>query len=325
MLLAIFLGLLIIFFLAGVGVPYAIGGTSIIGMILQSGIENINYAVIAQKMVGGVNNFTLLAIPFFLLAGKLMNVGTITKRIFKFANYIVGWIPGGLAHANILASIVFAGMSGSAVADAAGLGTIEIEAMQEAGFDMEFSAGITAASSTIGPIIPPSVPLIVFGVAGGVSIVKLLVAGVLPGLLMGTSLMIIVYVYSVKRGYPKTAFPGWKSFLKSGCEAFLPLMTPVILIGGILGGIFTPTEAASVASLYAFMLTFFIYREMKMKDLVTIFREVIVETSVILFIVAASSLYGYLLVKARIPMIIMNNIMEVTKNPYLVLIILNFF
>jgi tripartite ATP-independent transporter DctM subunit len=325
MIIAVFLGLLILFFLMGVGVSYAIGGTSVIVMILQSGIGGISYGTIAQKMVAGINNFTLLAIPFFLLAGKLMNTGSITKKIFRFANYVVGWIPGGLGHANVVASIIFAGMSGSAVADAAGLGTIEMEAMEDAGFDTDFSAAITAASSTIGPIIPPSIPLIMFGVAGSVSITKLLVAGIIPGLLMGVALMVMVFFMALRRNYPRARFPGLKNFLKCAVDAFFPLLTPVILIGGILGGIFTATEAAAVASLYAFILTFFIYREITIADLVRVCKEVIRETAVILMIVGASSLYGFLLIKTRIPMILMNGILDITQNPVLVLLILNAF
>jgi tripartite ATP-independent transporter DctM subunit len=155
-----------------------------------------------------------------------MNTGSITKKIFRFANYVVGWILGGLGHANVVASIIFAGMSGSAVADAAGIGTIEIEAMLDAGFDKDFSAGITAASSTIGPIIPPSIPLVIFGVAGGVSINKLLVAGIIPGLIMGIFLMVWVFFVSIKRKYPITRFPGWKAFMQCAIDAFFPLLTP---------------------------------------------------------------------------------------------------
>ena len=166
MLLAIFVGLLLILFLIGVAVPYALGITAVVGMLYSGSFGVTEMGTVAMRMATGVNSFTLLAIPFFLLAGKLMNVGSITQRIFNFCNALVGWIPGGLGQVNILASVVFAGMSGSAVADAAGLGTIEIKAMEDEGFDTEFSAGITAASSTIGPIIPPSIPLIMFGCAG---------------------------------------------------------------------------------------------------------------------------------------------------------------
>jgi tripartite ATP-independent transporter DctM subunit len=254
-----------------------------------------------------------------------MNTGSITKRIFKFANTIIGYLPGGLGHANIVASIIFAGMSGSAVADAAGLGTIEIEAMDEQGFDRDFSAAVTAASSTIGPIIPPSIPLIMYGVAGDVSIAVLLAAGIVPGLLMGLCLMVLVSYYAVKRKYPKRSFPTVKELLEDFKQAFLPLLTPVILVGGILLGVFTPTEAAAVASLYAFVLSVFIYRELNLKEIFKIIYDTVKETVVILFIVANASLYGWLLIKTQMPMIFMEKVFELSKEPLVVLFILNVF
>jgi tripartite ATP-independent transporter DctM subunit len=323
--LAVFLGVLIFLFIIGVSIPWAIGITSVVVLIIENGITGIPYHTMVQKMTAGVNNFTLLAIPFFLLAGKLMNTGSITRKIFKFCNALVGWVPGGLGHANVVASIVFAGMSGSAVADASGLGTIEIEAMKNEGFDVEFSAAITAASSTIGPIIPPSIPLVVFGVAGGVSITKLLVAGIIPGLLMGITLMIMVYYYAIKRSYPKTVFPSFKEFIKLFIDSFWPLLTPIILIGGILSGIFTATEASAVASLYAFILTYFIYKEMDLNQFFDVCKEVVRETSSIMIIVAASSLYGYLLIKTKIPNELMSAMFEFTQNKYVFLMLLNLF
>ncbi|MCF6097129.1 TRAP transporter large permease [Thermovorax subterraneus] len=323
--LLIFLGLLIFLFVTGFPVPYAIGLTSLAVLIYERGILGIPYEMIAQRIIYGVNNFTLLAIPFFLLAGKLMNTGGITKRIFKFANTIIGYLPGGLGHANIVVSIIFAGMSGSAVADAAGLGTIEVQAMLDEGYDREFSAAVTAASSTIGPIIPPSIPMVMYGVMGDVSIAALLVAGIVPGLLMGLCMMIMVYYYAIKRGYPRRPFPKIREVLQSFYEAFWPLLTPVILIGGILLGVFTATEAAAVASLYAFILSVFIYRELKIKDVMGIVYETVKETSLILFIVANASLYGWLLIKTQMPMMFMEQIFNISKNPLIILFILNLF
>lgn len=325
MILSIFLGLLIILFLLGFSVPYAIGLTSVVVMIVQRGFDGIQYGMIAQRLVYGVNNFTLLAIPFFLLAGKFMNTGSITKKIFDFCNILVGWIPGGLGHANIVASIIFAGMSGSAVADASGLGVIEVNAMKEQGFDVDFAAAVTAASSTIGPIIPPSIPLIVFGVAADASIAKLLMAGLVPGLVMGLALMIMVYYFAVKRHYPKTKFPTISAIWKSFTSAFFPLMTPVILIGGILGGVFTATEAAAVSVVYAFILTVIVYRELTFKDIVKVMLDTALEASVILFIVGASSLYGWLLVKTQMPTYFMNQLFLVSTNPYVILGLINLF
>lgn len=325
MILAIFLGLLIVLFVLGFSVPYAIGLTSLVVLIVERGITNIPFGIISQRMVYGVNNFTLLAIPFFLLAGKLMNTGSITKKIFKFANSLVGYLPGGLGHTNIVASIIFAGMSGSAVADAAGLGTIEIEAMLDQGFDRDFSAAVTAASSTIGPIIPPSIPLIMYGVMGDVSIAALLLAGLVPGILMGLALMVLVAYYSLKRNYPRIPFPKLKEIWHDFKQAFWPLLTPVILIGGILTGVFTPTEASAVAVVYAFILTVLIYRELTIKDLINVFIETIKETAVILFIVAASSLYGWLLIKTQMPTLFMEKLFAISQNPIVILLLLNVF
>jgi len=326
MLIAIFLGGLVLLFLLGFGAPYAIGLVSLVVLLLQRGLAGFPFDVVASKMAFSANNFTLLAIPFFLLAGKLMNTGSITTRIFKFCNTLVGWLPGGLGHANVAASIVFAGMSGSAVADAAGLGTIEIKAMEDQGFDTEFSAAITAASSTIGPIIPPSIPLIVFGVsAGSVSIAKLLIGGVLPGLLVGVCLMIMVAYFAIKRNYPRSAFPALKAVWDDFKLSFFPLLTPVILIGGILSGVFTPTESAAVASLYAFLLTVFVYRELKWMEFLNILRDVAKETASIMVIVCASSLYGYLLIRTQLPAAFMNMIFSITTNKLAILLLLNLF
>ena len=326
MIIAVFLGGLILLFLLGFGAPYAIGLVSLVVLIMTRGIGNIPLDMVATKLAFSANNFTLLAIPFFLLAGKLMNTGSITTRIFCFCNTLIGWIPGGLGHANVLASIVFAGMSGSAVADAAGLGTIEIRAMENEGFDKEFAAAVTAASSTIGPIIPPSIPLIVFGVsAGNVSIAKLLIGGVLPGVLVGITLSIMVYFFAVKLKYPKSKFPTGKRIWDDFRHAFFPLLTPVILIGGILSGVFTPTEGAAVASLYAFILTMFVYRETTWKDFLLILRDTAKESASIMFIVCVSALYGYLLTRTRLPNQFMNAIFTVTQNKYVILFLLNIF
>ena len=326
MLIAVFLIGLIVLFLLGFGAPYAIGIISMIILVMTRGFSNVPLDMVATKFAFSANNFTLLAIPFFLLAGKLMNTGSITKRIFKFCNTLVGWIPGGLGHANVLASIVFAGMSGSAVADAAGLGTIEIKAMEEEGFDTDFAAAITAASSTIGPIIPPSIPLIVFGVsAGGVSITKLLIGGLLPGILVGLCLCVMVYYFAIKRNYPRSPKPKAKVLWEDFKKAIWPLFTPIILIGGILSGVFTPTEGAAVASLYALILTMFVYREITIKDLALILRDTAKETASIMFVVCASALYGYLLTRTQLPTKFMNAIFQITQNKYLILILLNVF
>lgn len=324
-LLYVFIGVLIVLFLIGTPIPWAVGLTSVAVMLIDGNFTLVTIGTIAQKTVAGTNNFTLLAIPFFLLAAKLMNAGSITKKIFSFANSLVGWIPGGLGHANVVASIIFAGMSGAAVADASGLGTIEVEAMKNEGFDLDFSAAVTAASSTIGPIIPPSIPLVMFGVAGGVSISKLLIAGLLPGILMGFLMMVVVFILAEIRKYPKRALPKLKEFLKLAYDAFFPMMTPIILIGGIILGIFTPTEAAAVAALYAFILTVFVYRELSAKDIYEVLKEVARETAAIMIIVATSNLFGYLLIKSQIPNQIIVALMNFTQSKVILLLLINVF
>ncbi len=325
MLIAIYVGLVMILFLMGFAVPYALGISAVVGMIYSGSFGFVQMQTMVTKMATGVNSFTLLAIPLFLLSGKLMNVGSITERIFKFCNALVGWIPGGLGQVNILASVVFAGMSGSAVADAAGLGTIEIRAMRNEGFDAPFSAGITAASSTIGPIIPPSIPLIVFGCVGSVSISKLLVGGIIPGIVCAICLGIMVAIISNRRHYPRRGFPTVSELFKLACSSFLALLTPVILIGGILTGIFTATEAAAVASAYALCLTVFIYRELGLKDIVRVVREVCVETASIMLVVSASTLYGYMITKCQIPQMVLDLFLFISDNKAVFLLLINLF
>lgn len=324
--IALFSGVLILFFILGFSVPYAIGFSALIIFVIdRGGISNIPFDIFTQKMVSGPNSFTLLAVPFFLFAGKLMNTGGITNRIFGFANELVGRLPGGLGVANVFTSVIFAGMSGSAVADCAGLGTIEIRAMEDAGFDTPFSAGVTAASSTIGPVIPPSVPLVMFGVMGNVSIAALLIAGAIPGILMGLSMAILVIIISLKRNYPRNADFSLHRVWKSFKDAFLPILTPVILIGGIMSGVFTPTEAAAVASVYALLLCTVIYKQLTLKAFIQICKDTIRESVLILFIVGASTLYGYLLTRSQLPTLLMNMVFEVTTNKYIILLMVNIF
>ncbi|MCX7786777.1 MAG: TRAP transporter large permease, partial [Spirochaetes bacterium] len=242
-----------LFFLIIIGAPIAIAlaGSSALWVYLSNAVPDFT---ILHRMVMGVDSFPLLAIPFFILAGSLMNVAGLTNQIFNFAKAVVGWLPGGLGHVNIGASIIFAGMSGTAVADAGGLGTIEIKAMTDAGYDVDFSVAITGASSTIGPIIPPSLPMVIYGVMASTSIGKLFIAGFIPGLLMGLALAIMVAYYAHKRHYPRDAAFSLKRLGVSFIEGLPALMTPVIIIGGIASGIFTPTEAAIAAVVYALIL-----------------------------------------------------------------------
>ncbi len=257
--------------------------------------------VVFHRITGGLDSFVLLAIPFFILAGNLMNTSGITKRIFDFANALVGRIPGGLGHANIVSSIIFSGMSGSAVADAGGLGLIEMKAMHDQGFPDEFSAAVTAASATIGPIIPPSIPMVVYGVMAEVSIGRLFLGGFIPGLLMGISLMILVYYMAKKYNYPTASHFSLRIVWKTFKEAFWALLTPVIIIGGILGGIFTPTEAAAVAVLYALFLGFVVYKELRLKDLWGILIESFHTTATVTLIIGGAAAFAWLIAIEGIP------------------------
>ncbi len=289
----------LVFLALSVPIAVSLGSAAVVAVISS---QRFPLETVFHTMGSGLTSYILLAIPFFIIAGELMNSGGITTRIFDFANALVGRIPGGLGHANVFASIIFAGMSGSAVADAGGLGAIEIKAMRDKGFDDDFSAAVTAASSTIGPIIPPSIPMVVYGVAAEVSVGKLFMGGLIPGLLMGLACSVLVYYYAVKRKYPRLDRFSMKLVLGTGKRAFLPIMTPAIIIGGIMGGFFTPTEAACVAVVYALFLGFFVYGETTYKQLREIIFNALVTTSSVTFIIAAAAAFAWLIAIDGLPM-----------------------
>jgi len=301
-------------------VPIAVAlGLSSLGYIVIDGLPPV---VLVHNVINGMNSFPLLAVPFFILAGGLMNSAGITARIFAFARSMVGWLNGGLAHVNIGASIIFAGMSGAAVADAGGLGNIEIKAMREAGYDDDFSVGITAASSTIGPIIPPSLPLVIFGVMASVSIGELFVAGIIPGLLMAVSLMTMVWYISKKRAYPRDTSFRLSNVGSTFKSALLPLMTPVIIVGGIVSGAFTPTEAAVCAATYALFLGAFVYRTLNVRKLIAVSLETIETTASIMLIVGAASIFAWILTANQAAALFAETLLGVTENKVLVLLMM---
>ena len=275
-------------------------------------------------MYASTTSFTLLAIPFFILAGNLMNTGGITERIFRFARALVGHIWGGLGQVNVIASMIFSGMSGAAVADAAGLGMIEMKAMKDNGYEWRFSAAITAASSTIGPVIPPSIPLVIYGYLTEVSVGRLFLAGVVPGVLMGLALMVAVYFVSKRRNYPRDKRAPVREMIQSGKAAFLPLLTPAIIVGGILSGQFTPTEASVIACLYALFLGLVIYRSIRFTDLPAIFWETLVHTVRIMFIIAAAGFFGWLLILHRIPVQVITGLTDLGTSPFWVMLLIIF-
>jgi tripartite ATP-independent transporter DctM subunit len=278
---------------------------------------------VVQRMVTGIDSFVLLAIPFFMLTGRLMNQGGITDRIFEFARTLIGPIRGGLAHANVLASMIFAGMSGSAVADAGGLGLVEIKAMTDQGYRKEFSAAVTVASSTIGPIIPPSIPMVIYGAMAEVSVGRLFLGGFLPGLLMGLALMATIYLMSYREQFPQDRGYSLKAIGRAFRDSFLPLLTPVILIGGIVSGIFTPTEAAAVAAVYAFLLGFLVYRTVQVRDVPGIIVDTLVTTSVVTFIISATSGFSWLLIVGRVARLLVESVTALTASPWLILLAVN--
>lgn len=289
----------LLFCLLIIGVPVAISiaGACLIFILVSGKVPNI---AVAHRMINGIDSFTLLSIPFFIFAGSLMNNAGITERIFNFAKALMGWMRGGLAHVNVGASIVFAGMSGAAVADAGGLGMIEIKAMKDAGYDEEFSVGITAASSTIGPIIPPSLPIIVYGVMASASIGQLFAAGLLPGLLMALTLMLMIYFISRRKGYKSDAVFSIPVLRDTFAKAFLSLLTPLLIAGGIVSGVFTPTEAAVVAVVYSLFLGLIVYRSLTWKQLLKVSMETIETTAIIMFIVSAASLLAWVMASNQV-------------------------
>jgi C4-dicarboxylate transporter DctM subunit len=276
-----------------------------------------------QRMIGGIDTFPLLAVPFFILAGNLMNTGGITDRLVRLARTMVGHITGGLAHVVVVSNMIMAGMSGSGVADAAGSGTILIPAMKKAGYSVPFSAAIVAAAGTIGPIIPPSIPFVIYGSIASVSIGRLLLGGAVPGVLMGIMLMIFVYVISKKRNYPSEKRVSWKELLRAAIYAIPPLGMPVIILGGIIVGVMTPTEAAAAGAAYAFILGFFIYREITLTQIPKIVIESVMTTASILIIMSAAQPFSWILTYELAPQKVLAIFENVQMAQWQVLLIIN--
>ena len=286
--------------------------------------NNMAPIMVVQRLTEGANTFTLLAVPGFILAGNLMNSGEVTDRIFDFCGKLVGHITGGLGHANILASVVFAGMSGAAIADAGGLGAIELKAMHDAGYDDDFSLAVTGASSLVGPIIPPSVPAVVYGTVASVSIGRLFMAGAVPGAIMAIAMCVMVYIISKKRGYRKEEWCGFRALFHSFRRAFLSLLTVVVILGGILAGIFTPTEAAIIATFYAIFLGFF-YRTLTLKKLLAALKEASETTCTVMMIVCGATIFCYILSFERFPQMVANLFLTYVDNKYMALFVINVF
>ena len=319
------MGLAILFsvFIIGLagGVPIAITlGLASASYLLYTDIPLV---VIPQKMYAGMDVFVLLSIPGFILAGNLMSGGGITHRIIRFANSIVGWIRGGLGLTNVAGSMFFGGISGTAVADAASIGGVLIPGMKKAGYPADFSAAVTAASSTVGPIIPPSVPMIIVGSLSGVSVGKMFLAGAVPGILMGFAMMVTCYIIAVQKNFPRERWLGFCELWRAFKGAFWAIAMTALIIGGLLSGIATPTETAVIASTYAFVVGCFVYRELPLAAVPKLIVESAIASVAILVLVGFANVFGWILVSEKIPQAIAESVLAVTDNKFLIILLIN--
>ena len=316
--MVIFLIAFVLLLVIGVPISISIGASAVLGCL------SLGYplVVIGQKMVSGIDSFLLIAVPLFILAGNLMNTGKITEKIFDTAKELVGWIPGGLGHANVVASIIFAGMSGSAVADAGGLGAIEMEAMKKNGYDEDFAGAVTAASSVIGPIFPPSIPLIIYGSVASVSVDQLFMGGVVPGLLMGVLLMVMVLYFAIVRRYERHPFR-LRALIRQFLGSIPALITPVIILCGFVVGWFTPTEASSIAVIYSLLIALFLYRTLDWKSFKKCLKDSAISSANTLFIIGTSTLFTYVMAMEGISRQFADVILGISSNPNVVLLVIN--
>jgi len=283
---------------AGMPIAWALGVASVAGLAKMG---TLPWTVIAQKLFSGVDSFPIMAIPFFILAGDLMAKGGLSTMLFEFGNILVGWIRGGLGLASVVASMIFGGISGSAIADCCALAPVEVPIMEKAGYDKEFATGLVCGAACIGAIIPPSIPMVLYAVATNVSIGGMFAAGMMPGIIIGVSLMVLVYIMSVRRNYPRrTEKLPWEVLLRKTIQAVPAVLMPVIILGGILGGIFTPTEAACVSVVYAFILSMFFYKDVRWRDLPRMLANTGMISAVVLILASTSNIFGYLITMERV-------------------------
>lgn len=315
----LFITFVVLIFL-GVPIAFSLGISSLIYIVLN----DISLTIIAQKMYAGINSFVLLAIPGFMLAGNLINHGGLSERLVRFGDAIVGFVRGGLAIANVVISMIFAGISGTALADTASEGPIIIPAMVRQGYDPDFSAAITAASSTMGPIIPPSTPMIITGTIVGLSVTKLFVAGMIPGILIGLFQAALCYYIAVKRNYPKGELKPIKEIWATFKESVWAVLLTAFILFGILGGVFTPTEASIIAVIYGLFVGMFIYKELKLKDIPGIVIESLTSTAAIMVLVGFANTFAWILASEQIPQMIAKAILSISSNPVVVILLVNF-
>jgi C4-dicarboxylate transporter DctM subunit len=308
------------FLIIGVPVAFVLGLTPLVVLITQG---NTPLVLVAQRIFTGMDSPVLMAVPFFILAGNIMGAGGMTQRLVKFCNILVGPLRGGLAYINVAISMLFAGITGAAVADTSAVGSILIPAMKQEGYDSDFSAAVTATSSTIGPIIPPSIPFIIYGVLGEVSIASLFLAGFVPGILLGLFQMIVIWFYAQKRQYPKRSRPSFRDAIRVSVDAFLVLLMPIIILGGILSGIFTPTESACIAVFYALFVGLFVYRDIHLSDLPRILIRTGATSSLVMLVIGTASIFSWLLASEEIPHSVTDAILALTHNKILILLLMN--
>lgn len=310
----------LVLFMLGFPVVLAIGLPSIAYLLLN----DLPLQMMAQRTLYALDSFPLVAVPVFLFVGSLMNSAGISKHIYRFADTAVGRLPGGLAQVNIFGSLVFAGMSGSALADIGGIGRIEIDAMKSKGFNPAFASAVTSASAIVGPIFPPSIPLILYGTVTGVSVIQLLLGGILPALLCVAALMLMTAWLSVRRGYPRAdRWPGWARLWADMLPALPALMAPIILIGGMLLGWFTPTEIAAVTVVYALLISSLFYRELTWAKLISAALETLRASSAILLIVAVAALFGWVLSVEQVPQAMTKVMLSISTEPWVLLLLVN--
>jgi C4-dicarboxylate transporter, DctM subunit len=317
--LAILLGTFVLGLVLGIPVAVTLGVASAAYMLFAG----LPLVTIPQKMYAGMDVFVLLCIPGFILAGNLMNAGGITERIVRLANALVGWMRGGLGLTNIGASMLFGGISGTAVADAASIGGMMIPGMKKAGYPADFSAAVTAASSTVGPMIPPSVPMIIVGALTGISVGQMFLAGAVPGFLLGVSMMITAWIIARRRGYPRHPWQGFGELVRAFGGAFWAVSMTALIVVGLLSGFATPTETAVVASIYAFLVGAFIYRDLPIRKVPKIIVDSAISSAAILILVGFANAFGSILVSERIPQAIAAAVLSVTDNKYLVILLIN--
>jgi C4-dicarboxylate transporter, DctM subunit len=306
---------LVIFIAIGTPIGITLGVISLIYLL----IEKIPLEILIQQALQGSNKFVLVAIPFFLLTGELMKEGEISNKLINFANSFVGHIRGGLAHVNIVVSMLFAGISGSALADTSAIGSVLIPEMVEKGYDRDFSTAVTGISSIVGPIIPPSMPMIIAAYLARQSVGKMFLGGAIPGILFGLGMMAVVLMLSKKYNFPLEGKFTIKNFFHTFIEAILPLLTPAIILGGIMFGIFTASQAGAIAATYSFILGVFIYKHINLSKFLNVIKNTATKTASVMFVVALANVYTWMIVNERIPQYLLRHLFLITDNSYILL------